>query len=71
MVKYLKDQNFSSSNLEGDTVVESDCEEDSLGTDSDLPPRTEEREESTRAVLTTGSFSAYVRFHTSLSPRDE
>ena len=45
--------------LGGDEIVESDCEGDSQETGNE--PLEEER---TRALLTVGSFSAYVGFHT-------
>ena len=60
MVKYLKGQKPFISSLEGYFKVESDCEDDSPGTKDELPEATEEGEEITRAVLVTGSFSAYV-----------
>ena len=47
--------------LQGCVDAESDCEGDSTGAgDGTLGPE-EEEEEDPRAVLTTGSFSAYVR----------
>jgi len=57
LVKYLKGQNPPVYDLGGDATVESDCEGDSQGVGN--------KEEQTRAFLTTGSFSAYVNFHTS------
>ena len=45
--------------LEGDLNVESDCEGDLPGV-NDETSNTEEKEEQVRAVLITGSFSAYV-----------
>ena len=48
--------------LQGCIDVESDCEGDSTGAgDGALEPE-QEMEEDPRAVLTTGSFSAYVHF---------
>jgi len=61
VVKYLKDRNTPTSNPDGDLNIESDCEGDPV----EVVPEThqaEENEEITRAVLITGSFSAYVRF---------
>ena len=56
-MKYLKGQNVFTDDLEVDINVDSDCEDDS--TEEALK---EEREEDSRAVLTVGSFSAYVCF---------
>ena len=64
MVKYLKGQNTLISDLKGDLKLESDCEGDPTGVGLEIPGMEEEREEETRAVLITGSFSAYVRFFT-------
>jgi hypothetical protein len=60
VVKYLKGRNALINDLEGDVNVESDCEGDSTG--AGMKHRREEKEEQTRAVLITGSFSAYVHF---------
>ena len=57
MVKYFKGQNPPVDDLEGDAIIESDCEGDSAETETE--PSEEER---TRAFLTTGSFSAYASF---------
>ena len=62
MVKYLKGREPLIDSLEGDFCVESDCEGDSPGIKDEPPKTTEEREDSTHAVLVTGSFSAYVQF---------
>jgi len=63
VVKYTKSQSTLISDLEGDLDVESDCEGDLTGTGSETPKVKEEREsEINRAVLITGSFSAYVQF---------
>lgn len=59
MVKYLKGRNPLISDLEGGVNVESDCEGDSPKVTDELLEAKEEGEEPTRAVLTTGSFSAY------------
>ena len=59
MVKYFKGRNIAVDDLGGDEIVESDCEGDSQETGNE--PLEEER---TRALLTVGSFSAYVGFHT-------
>ena len=61
MVKYLKGQNVLTNDLEGDLNVESDCEGDPMEIGLETSEIKEEKEE-TRAVLITGSFSAYVRF---------
>ena len=62
---YLKGQNPMVNDLEGDLNVESDCEGESVGAELEVPTvkeEKEEKEEETRAVLITGSFSAYVGF---------
>jgi hypothetical protein len=56
VVKYLKGRNGLVMDSEGVVDVESDCEHDSPETEDVLL-----EEEQTRAVLTTGSFSACVR----------
>ena len=61
MVIYLKGRNALISYLEGDVNVDSDCEGNSGGVESGVS-KTKEEEEQVRAVLTTGSFSAYVDF---------
>ena len=66
MVKYLKGRDTLVNDLEGDSNVESDCEDDSAGSESETK---EEKEEEIRAVLVTGSFSAYVHSLTSSSCR--
>ena len=61
MVKYLKSRNTLINDLEGDLNVESDCEGDS--TEVGLETLTMDgKEDETRAVLITGSFSACVHF---------
>ena len=61
MVKYLKDRNTLINDLEGDPNVESDCEGDL--TEVGLETLTMEgKEDETRAVLITGSFSVRVHF---------
>lgn len=58
MVKYLKGRNTPINDLEGGINVDSDCDDDSTGAgDESL-----KEEEESRAVLTAGSFSAYVHF---------
>ena len=66
MVKYIKGQNVTTNDLEGDLNVESDCETDPMGVGLETLT-IEEKEEETRAVLITGSFSACVRFLSSPS----
>ena len=61
MVKYLKGRNAPMNDLEGGVNVDSDCEGDLAGA-GDGASNEEQNEEETRAVLITGSFSAYVRF---------
>ncbi|KAF9641806.1 hypothetical protein BDM02DRAFT_3203210, partial [Thelephora ganbajun] len=56
LVKYLKDRNPLVTNLGGGVNVESDCEGESP---IEIPTTKEEKEEPTRAVLITGSFSAW------------
>jgi len=63
VVKYLKGRNPLINDLEGDLNVDSDCEGDPIGTWGGMLEE-EENEEETRAVLVTGSFSAYVSFLT-------
>lgn len=58
MVGYLKGQNTPMNSLAGDINVHSDCESDSTGPSD----RALEENEESRAVLITGSFSAYVHF---------
>ena len=59
MVKYLKGRNAPINDLEGGANVDSDCENYSANVSGG---RSKEKNEETRAVLITGSFSAYVRF---------
>lgn len=59
-MNYIEGQNAPVNDLEGGINVESDCEDDSIGA-CDRTSKKEQEEES-RAVLITGSFSAYVRF---------
>ncbi|KAF9790973.1 hypothetical protein BJ322DRAFT_1039080 [Thelephora terrestris] len=56
LIKYLKGQNTTVSDLEGDANVESDCEGDSPGAREGSPT---EKEEETCVVLITGSFAAW------------
>ncbi|KAF9645626.1 hypothetical protein BDM02DRAFT_3119977 [Thelephora ganbajun] len=56
LVKYLKGWNPLVSDLERDVNIESDCEGESP---TETPTTKEEKEEPTRAVLITGSFSAW------------
>ena len=60
MVKYLKKKNTSVSDLEGGANIESDCEESSWGIKGGTQGAKEVGGEEIRAVLITGSFSAYV-----------
>ena len=60
MVKYLKGRNTVIRDLKGDLNLESDYEGDSTGAGLETPEMQEGEEEETRAVLITGSFSAYV-----------
>ena len=61
MVKYLKGRKATTNDLEGDINIESDCESDSTGVGNGV---LEEEKEESRAVLITGSFSAYVHILT-------
>ena len=65
MVEYLKVRNTLIRDLKGDLNLESDYEGDWTGLGLETPEMKEEEEEETRAVLITGSFSAYVSFPTS------
>jgi hypothetical protein len=67
VVKYLKGPNVRVNHLEGDVNVESDCEGEPVGVSNGTSKMKEETEEDIRAVLITGSFSAYVRYPTSPS----
>ncbi|KAF9642138.1 hypothetical protein BDM02DRAFT_3264568 [Thelephora ganbajun] len=55
-LKHLESHPFTS--YSGGVSVESDCEEDSLGV-KDETPKTKEKEDQTRVVLNTGTFSAW------------
>jgi len=61
VVKYLnlKGRRPLMNDLEGDLNVESDCEGDFLEVEEEKS-EVKEKEEQARAVLITGSFSAYV-----------
>ena len=61
MVKYLKGRSTLIRDLKGDLNLESDYEGDSTGAGLEASEM-KEGEEETRAVLITGSFSAYVGF---------
>lgn len=63
MVKYLKGKNTPVNDLEGDVNIESDCEEGSPEVRKGKLKAKDETGEETRAVLITGSFSAYAFFH--------
>ena len=65
MVECFKGRNTLISDVKGDLNLESDCEGDLTGVGLEAPGMEEEEKEETRAVLITGSFSAYVRFFTS------
>jgi len=70
VVKYPKSLNGPIKVLGGNVDIESDCEGDSTGTgDGSLKEEGEEKEETSCAVLTIGSFSACVRFLSPLSCR--
>jgi len=73
VVKYL---NFEGrhplmNDLVGDLNVESDCEGDLPESKDEMSGTMEGKEEQTRAVLITGSFSAYVQFPALPSPREK
>ena len=61
MVKRLKGRNGLTSDVEEYVNVESDCEDEGGSTGADEGTLKEDENEETRAVLITGSFSAYVR----------
>ena len=61
MVKYFKGRKPSADDLGGGVTIESDCEADLQGAENESP-----KEEKTRAVLTMGSFSAYVDFYSTM-----
>ena len=65
MVKYVKGRNTRINDVEGGLNLESDCEDDSTEVGLETPDAKEEKEE-TRAVLITGSFSAYVHLFASM-----
>ena len=60
MVKYLKGQSIIVNDLEGDVNLDSDCEGYPMGIAGGKVAK--EKQEESRAVLITGSFSACVRF---------
>ena len=62
MVEYIESGSPFISTLDGDLGVESDCEEESPSVDDGPSEMTVKSEESARAVLGTGSFSACVQF---------
>ena len=59
VVNYVKGHNTLPSDLEGKLDIESDCESDSTEVAHETP-RVKKEEEEMRAVLITGSPSAYV-----------
>ena len=60
MVTYSEGRNALINYPGGDANVDSDCEGDSMGAGDGAPKTEEDGREKARAVLTTGSFSAYV-----------
>ena len=62
VVKHLKGLNHPMNDLGGDVNIESDCEGDIPVPRDDLLNTNGETGEEVRAVLITGSFSAYVDF---------
>ena len=62
VIKYVKGRNPLMSDLQEDANVESDCDEDIPEVQNELQNPKEEKKE-TRAVLITGSFSAYAHFN--------
>jgi len=73
VIRYLslKGRHPPINDLEGDFNVESDCDEDFRGTKDETSKAKEEKEEQTRAVFSTGSFSAYVDFLALSPPREK
>ena len=59
MIKYLKGRNTLISDLKGDLSLESDYEDSSTEVGVETPKMKKDEEEM-RAVLITGSFSAYA-----------
>ena len=70
VVNYLKSQNTILNGLNEDLNIESDCESNSAGVARETPEVKNKKEE-VRAVLITGSFSAYVDFPNSPSGRNK
>ena len=66
VVKCLRDRNPFAGDPEGDVNVESDCERDSPEVINGLPGVEKDGEALHRAILTFGSFSAYVYSHFSI-----
>ena len=66
MVIRLDGRNASIGYPGGDANVDSDCEGDSAGIGDGTSQTKDEKGEQARAVLTTGSFSAYVRLPSNL-----
>ena len=60
VVKYLIGGSALTEYLKGDVNTESDYEGDSSGASEDTPGSRGEKEEQVRAILVTGSFSAYA-----------
>jgi len=65
VVTYFEDRNTLINYPGGDANVDSDCEGDLMGAGDGTPNTEEEGGEQARAVLTTGSFSAYVHLQSS------
>ena len=63
MAKYLREQDPFGGDHEEDDGTESDCEGDSPEVANGLQEVGPRDEAKPRAVLTVGSFSAYVCFH--------
>ena len=63
MTKYLGEQDPSGGDPGGDVGTESDCEGDSPEVANGFQEVGEQEDVQPRAVLTVGSFSAYVCLH--------
>ena len=70
MVKYLKGRNVPVSDLEGGVNIESDCEGDSREVKQETSKDGGEMGDQTRAVLITGSFSAYALSYSAFDLRE-
>ena len=61
-MNHFRGRDTPANDLKGDLNPESDCEDDSTGTELETPETKEEKEEETRAVLITGRFHREYTF---------